>query len=152
MRVREATAQERALLSYELGLRLTQDARGLVAMHGHLVRGGVLYDGWTENSVVCHMATASPMAWRHLLPEAFRYPFLKAGRGVLLGHVRASNTASVRLTLHLGFTLACRVRDGAAVGDDLLLFTLRREDCRWLRVGFRGGVQTSASMMEAPHA
>lgn len=137
MIVRAATIMERRLLAHEIGLLLTDGARGIVAMDGDAVRGGVLYDGWTDNGVVCHMATSSPIAWRRLLPAVFTYPFNEVGRGVLIGHVKASNEASVRLTRHLGFTEACRVKDGAAVGDDLLIFTMRREGCGYLKEAAR---------------
>lgn len=134
MRVRAATPQERALLAQAVGVHLSPDARGIVAVseRSDQVRGGVLYDGWTQNSVQVHMATGTPLAWRHLLPAVFEYPFEEAGRGVLIGIVRASNAASVRLTKHLGFTESHRVRDGAAVGEDNIIFELRREECRWL--------------------
>jgi L-amino acid N-acyltransferase YncA len=78
------------------------------------------------------MATSSPLVWRHLLPAAFLYPFEEAGRSVLIGNVRASNTASVNLTQHLGFTETCRIPDAAGPGEALIVFTMRREDCAYL--------------------
>lgn len=133
MQVRAATPQERALLAQVVGIHLTPEARGIVAMEGDVVRGGVLYDGWTENAVQVHMAASTPRVWESLLPAAFEYPFLEAGRGVLIGHVRASNRASVKRTRLLGFTEVARIKDGAAEGDDILVFTLRREDCRHIQ-------------------
>lgn len=132
MIVRAATPQERALLAGVVGVHLSPEARGIVAVTGDVVRGGVLYDGWTDTACQVHMATASPLVWRHLLPAAFAYPFEEAGRSVLIGNVRASNTASVNLTKHLGFTETCRIPDAAGLGEALIIFTMRREDCAHL--------------------
>lgn len=132
MIVRAATPHERALLAGVVGVHLTPEARGIVAMNGATVRGGVLYDGWTATACQVHMATSGPMAWRYLLPAAFAYPFEEARCSVLIGNVRESNTASVNLTQHLGFTEACRIPDAAGPGEALIIFTMRREDCRYL--------------------
>jgi hypothetical protein len=148
--VRAATPHERSLLARVVGVHLTPEARGIVAVDGPTVRGGVLYDGWTDTACQVHMATASPLVWRHLLPAAFRYPFDEAGRSVLIGNVRASNTASVRLTQHLGFTEACRIPDAAGPGEALIVFTMRREGCRWLTTRPRASAPPhTATAMEA---
>lgn len=134
MRARAATPQERAHLASVVGVHLTTEARGIVAEDAAgRVRGGVLYDNWTANAVCVHMATETPMAWRALLPAVCEYAFMEGGRGVVLAHVRASNETSVRMVRHIGFREACRVRDGAAVGDDMVIFEMRREECRFLR-------------------
>lgn len=133
MRVRAATLEERSTLARTVGVHLSPDARGLVAVDASdAVRGGVLYDSWTATSAQVHMAASTPMAGRALLPAAFEYPFQEAGRRVLLAFVREGNTASVKVTRHLGFREAYRVRDGAAPGEALILFELRREECRYL--------------------
>lgn len=133
MLVRAATPEERSAIASTLGAHLSPEARGLVAVDkAGAVRGGVLYDGWMANSVQCHMAVSTPIAWRHLLPVAFRYPFVDGGRGVLIGVVRAGNVASGKMCRHLGFREAHRVRDGAEAGEDLIIFEMRREECRYL--------------------
>lgn len=134
MLIRPATVAERYAIAFGLGAHISPDARGLVAVSKRgTVCGGVLYDGWTENSVQVHMATSTPIAWRHLLPAAFQYPFEECGRGVLLGLVRGHNVASVKMCGHLGFREAYRVRDGVALGEDIIIFELRREECRFLK-------------------
>lgn len=133
MNARAATPEERAALAIVVGVHLSPDARGLVAVDAAgRVRGGALYDRWTQNSAEVHMAATTPLVGRALLPAAFEYPFLEGGRGVLLAFVRAGNTASVRVVRHLGFREVYRVADGAARGEDLILFELRREECRYL--------------------
>lgn len=123
-------------LEERVGTPLTPEARGIVAVDATgRVRGMVAYDGWTESAAEAHMAVDAPAAWRALVRPAFVYPFLQAGRRVLLGRIRASNTASLRMAMHLGFAELARVRDGAREGEDLVLVQMRREDCRWLSSG-----------------
>lgn len=97
------------------------------------IRGVVAYDNWTENAVQAHMAVESPIVWRHLLEPAFDYPFRQCGKGVLLGIIPSHNSKSVEMTRSLGFRESHRVKDGWAKGDDLIVFEMRREDCRYLK-------------------
>jgi hypothetical protein len=97
------------------------------------IRGMVGYDLWTENAVTAHMAVDTPIAWRALIPECFRYPFEQCGKEIMLGVIPADNAKSWGLASHLGFRIAHTVRDGWARGVDLLLLELRRTDCRFLR-------------------
>lgn len=102
------------------------DARGRI-------RGMVAYDWWTENAVYAHMAVDTPIAWRHLIPACFEYPFVQCNRQLLLALIPAHNEKSWGLAGHFGFRIVHTVRDGWAKGDDLHLLELRREDCRFLR-------------------
>jgi L-amino acid N-acyltransferase YncA len=127
-----------AWLEQRVGVALSPSARGIavVSASGD-IRGMAAYDGWTDSSVQAHVAVESPAAWRALVRPAFEYPFLQAGRLVLLGLIRGGNAASLRVAQHLGFRLVHRVRDGAAPGEDLVLVEMRREECRWLESGPR---------------
>lgn len=121
-------------LESRAGVVLTRNARGIAAVDGRgNIRGMVAYDNWTENSVQCHMATETPLAWRGLVPAVFEYPFVQAGRGVLLGFIRGGNARSLDTALRLGFREAGRLRDGAAKGEDVVVVEMRREECRWLK-------------------
>lgn len=120
---------ELAWLEQRLGLTLTRNAKGLAAWHKGTVVGVVAYDLWTANSVHAHICVDEPIAWRRLLPVVFRAPF--ETRGVLIGVIRASNAASRKLTEHFGFKQTHSIRDGAAVGEDLIVYELRKEDCRY---------------------
>jgi L-amino acid N-acyltransferase YncA len=97
------------------------------------IRGMVGYDGWTESAVFAHMAVDTPVAWRSLIPACFEYPFNACGKHVLMGVIPSHNTASWGLAKHLGFRIAYAIRDGWAMGDDLLVLEMRRENCRFLR-------------------
>lgn len=101
------------------------------------IHGMMGYDSWTDNSVVMSIALDNPACFRSLVTAGFEYPFIQADKGVALCTIRATNSRSVRLTERVGFKLACRVRDGIAVGEDMLLYEMRREDCLWIPEQYR---------------
>lgn len=128
-----ATSGDIAWLSERTGYLPTRNARGLAAVDGSgRTRGVVGYDGWTQAAVHCHMAVDTPIAWRALLPEAFRYPLETCGRRLLIALVTADNARSLALARHFGFAETARIRGGWSDGVDLVLLELRKDDCRWL--------------------
>lgn len=134
MTVRAATLEEAAFLTERTGYVPGGGFRGIACeVHGRMV-GFVGFDGWTPNAVWMHVAVDSPAACRELAQAAFSYAFVDTARGVVLGAIRESNVRSRRLALHLGFRLAGRIRDGWAVGEDVVLLEMRREECRWIGV------------------
>lgn len=133
MKARPGSYQETLEIGRRVGVHVSPGAQAVVAVDdAGRVRGGVLYDCWTPNSVSAHVYTDTPIAWRALRGAAFDYPFREGGRGVLLATIRASNAASVRAVRHLGMREAWRVVDGWEPGEDLLTFEMRRE---WLAQG-----------------
>lgn len=119
---------ERTRCAVSTGMRAIKavDARGHI-------RGMVGYDLWTKNAVTAHMAVDTPIAWRSLIPACFEYPFLECGRELILAVIPADNEKSWGMAGSLGFRLKHTVRDGWSKGVDLLMFELRRSDCRFLR-------------------
>lgn len=129
-----ATPEALRWLEARTGAVLTGNARGVAAVGAAgRVRGVVAYDCWTPNAVQAHMAVDTPVAWRALLRPVFEYPFEQAGKKLLLGIIPADNSRSARMAESLGLKLAHRVPDGWSDGVDLLVYQMRREDCRWLR-------------------
>lgn len=108
---------------------------------GDRIIGMVGFDGWLPNAVSLHIAMEEPgevsrdlrrEAMHRLIGDAFRIAFNGCGRGVVVATVLSSNERSRRLVERLGFTPAGCLKDAWSPGVDLVLYTMRREACRWL--------------------
>lgn len=111
-----------------------------------LIVDGVLMAGTTYGmnngrSCLIHVAVDSGCP---LVPEyvfsCFDYPFNQLGLIKLIGLVDSTNDRAIRLDKHLGFHLEATLKDAAPKGD-LLIFSMTREQCKWLRLGDRYGKQ-----------
>lgn len=102
-----------------------------LAQDGELI-AGVLYDHFNQRSVAMHVA-ATGRNWlnRDYLRACFRYPFLQLGVTKVLGIVDSANADARRFDEHLGFEIEATVKD-AAPGGDLLIYSMTREQCRFL--------------------
>ena len=96
------------------------------------IHGMVGYGNWTANAVVLTIALDNPAALREILKWGFRYPFEQCGRGIALAVVRGNNQRSLSLCRKVGFREVYRVKDGIAIGEDMVMFQMRREDCRYI--------------------
>jgi len=134
MLVREAMPSSFGWMTARSGYTPLPDAVGLEVVRGGETQGLVLLDGRTSTMAQVHVALATPQAALRLRRAVFRLAFAQLGLRVLVTVLASSNVAAVRLAGGLGFSVAGRIRDGFALGDDLLLYELRREDCRFLEV------------------
>ena len=133
--VRIATREEHPWIIQRAGLTVTPDFAAVRARDtesGRIV-AMVGYDSWTPNTVTVHVALAHPAALRHVLVPGFEIPFVHAGRKVAICAVNGTNHRSLALVKRLGFREVYRLRDGWSDGQDLVLFEMRRENCRWIR-------------------
>lgn len=105
---------------------LVNSADGLAA--------GVVFENWNGRSIVAHMAVTGRLT-RKYLGVIFRYAFQQCGVDKVILPVASDNAKSCRFVNHLGFAEEARIRD-AAPGGDLILFTLRKSDCRFLGENF----------------
>ena len=117
----------RAGIAPTLGMNAVQ-----VVDAGGKIHGMVGFDSWTDNSVVVSIALANAGCLRSLIQPCFEYVFLTGGRGVMFATIRATNSRSVRIAQRLGFSEVYRLKDAVAVGEDMILFEMRRENCRWI--------------------
>jgi len=134
MIVRAAHPSHYLWLMKRAGCAVTGAFRAIEAVDAQgEIRAMVGYDLWTATSVWMHVAIDSPVAGRSILRPAFEYPFLEAGRDIILATVRGSNLKARRLDEHLGFREVHRVKDGIAHGEDLIMFEMRKSECRWIK-------------------
>ena len=100
--------------------------------------GGVIFTGFTVAGIGLHSAGFDPH-WlsRDMLWMAFHYPFEQLGVRKITGTIHSGNRKAILFDLKLGFTEETRVVDLFPDGD-LIIMSMRREDCRWLKLKPRG--------------
>jgi RimJ/RimL family protein N-acetyltransferase len=107
-------------------------------MRGGELLGGVIFTDYTRASITVHMAGfMKNWANRDLIWCVFHYAFNQLGVGKVFGQVPASNEESMRNTLKLGFSVETRVKD-VFVDGDLVVVSMYRDQCRWLKLKPRG--------------
>lgn len=116
------------------GCALTSAAKAIKAVDDSgKTRGMVAYDLWTESGCQAHMAVDTPIVWRSLVRPAFFYPFIEAGKQVVIGVIRATNQRSMWMTRALGFRRAGEIPNGHAPGVPLVIFQMQKDECYWLQ-------------------
>lgn len=113
------------------GLVPTPHIKGVAQVIDGQTVAVVGYDRWTENSVEMHI-------WIHRMTPgfvraAFEYPFIQAGKGLVIGVTPGNNAAALALNKRLGFKVVHTIKDGNSVGEDLVIQEMRKKDCRWIR-------------------
>lgn len=106
-------------------------ALGLVK-DGELV-AGVIYNLYTGTSICMHVGAKPGRRWltRGFLYAAFDYPFNELKCRRVTGLVPSKNSDARRFDRHLGFEFEGIMRHALA-DDDLMIFGLLKENCRWL--------------------
>lgn len=107
--------------------------------NGKLV-AGVIYEDWNHRSIVCHIAAIR--LTREFLQEACGYAFNVCGVNKIIAPVDSDNEKARRFVQKMGFVLEATIRDATARGD-FLLFTMTRQQCRYLERN--GKIRHSAS-------
>lgn len=99
------------------------------------LRGGTIYSGFTGSSISMHVGSDGSGAWMtpDFLWVAFHYPFVQLGCAVITAHVPSWNDQALAFDKKIGFEQLAAIEDGVP-GGDLIILTMRRENCRWLRL------------------
>lgn len=100
---------------------------------GELV-AGVLYEDFNGANVIMHVASDGTGAWltKDYLRTCFAYPFEQLGCKRVTGIVPSSNEKALAFDTHLGFEVEAVLTEAHPDGD-LVVLSMRRDDCRWLR-------------------
>lgn len=119
-----------------------------LAKDGELV-AGVVYNHWSETNVCMHVGAVGKY-W--LTPEflfaAFDYPFNQVGVRRVTGLVPKKNRQARKFDEHLGFKLEGSMRQALA-DDDLLVYGLLRQECRYISKDFMDRIARRASREQA---
>jgi RimJ/RimL family protein N-acetyltransferase len=131
--VREAPPEHYPWIAERAHLVIGSDFRAIEAVdEAGRILGMVGYDGWCPGSVAMHVALDNRGAARRLLQPAFGVPFIELKIPIIKGLVLSNNPRAIALDKHLGFKEVARLADWWAPGVDIILFEMRREDCRWI--------------------
>lgn len=123
-----------AFCKERMPLSLVAGMKGLgLEKDGELV-AGVLYEGYNQHNVWMHVAAEPGAKWlnRDFLRYSFHYPFVELGCKRVSGYVEASNELARRFDEHLGFRQEAILEGAASDGGDVILYVMRREDCRYV--------------------
>lgn len=106
-----------------------------------VVRNGVVprritamagFDGETANALWLSVAADEPIALRHLIKPVFGFAFRELGKEVILASVLSTNQRSLKIVEAFGFREVYRGKEWVDHGVDLIVFEMRRRDCKWL--------------------
>lgn len=109
---------------YQQGLCLKKD--------GEII-ASVIYDQYNGSNIFMHVAAAPGKKWlnRHFLHEAFKYPFVTLGCRRITGWVWANNVEAQKFDEHLGFKREAVLKDAAGLGQDVYLYVMFRDECKY---------------------
>jgi RimJ/RimL family protein N-acetyltransferase len=118
------------------GLRLAEDMVAIGLRRDEQLVAGVIFDGFNGRNLWMHVAASPGRRWltRNYLRACFAYPFKVCGVDRVTGYVDASNLQARRFDEHLGFEEEARLAGAASDGGDVILYVMRREQCRFLEV------------------
>jgi RimJ/RimL family protein N-acetyltransferase len=123
-----------AFCQERMPVNLVAGMKGLgLERDGELV-AGVLYEGFNRHNIWMHVAAEPGKKWlnKEFLRYCFHYPFVELGCKRVSGYVEASNADARKFDEHLGFRQEAVLQEAASDGGDVILYVMRREDCRYL--------------------
>lgn len=96
------------------------------------ILGVVAYNGFAGQTCCIHDAGEGNWLSKDFLRAVFDYPFNQLGIVQIFATVAASNEKALNLDRRVGFKDFARIKDGWKDGEDLMVLSMRREDCRWI--------------------
>lgn len=117
----------------QLGCGRTENQRGLSLSKDGEVIAAIVYDEFNGSNVFMHVAATPGRRWmtRAFLHNAFLYPFVQMGANRITGWVEADNLDARRFDEHLGFRPEAVLKGAGSKGQDVILYVMHREDCRY---------------------
>ena len=115
-------------------LKRVDDTGGIVAVDKETNEtvGIVVMDSWTATSVQIHQIIINPMVLRHgFFEEVAEYVFNHAGRELMIGLVPSNNAKALQMNGKIGFETAAVIPDGVDTGVDIVIMTMRKEQCKF---------------------
>ena len=96
------------------------------------VLGGVVFEDYTGVCIQAHIALASPrVPFRKLLACAAGYAFNQLGVNKIIGVVKSSNLAALKMDLRIGFKPEAIIKD-VFEDADMVIMSMVRGDCSFI--------------------
>lgn len=109
------------------------DARAIGLEMDGSIAAVVVYDTFSTTNCFVHIASARRKWFSpQFATVAMAFPFLQCGHRRVSCIVSERNRLSLRLTRLFGWTQEGVLRSAGPEGEDVLLFGMLREECRWL--------------------
>lgn len=109
--------------------------KGLCQLKDGETVAAVVYQDFNGQNIFMHVAARPGRKWmtRHLLREAFKFPFETCRAQRITGWVNADNQDARRLNEHLGFKVEATLQWAGPQGQDVLLYRMFNWECRYAR-------------------
>lgn len=132
-------AQHGAMIAHKAGVGFDPEVDSVISRvtpEGKLL-GGFVYTHFNRRTITMHMAGSGP-GWCNLelLWVGFDYPFNQLKVERVLGTVPSTSERVLEMDKRGGWIELCRV-PGVVVGGDMVVLSMTREQCKWLKFGRR---------------
>jgi hypothetical protein len=111
------------------------DAFGMGVMKDNKLALGVVFHEYQPTfKDICASITITDKSVlsRAVLKKLFEYPFKQLKLDRITCHIDEFNNPSRSLCTRLGFVFEGRLRQGSINENDLMIFGMLRDECRWL--------------------
>lgn len=98
--------------------------------------GAVLYTNWRESAIEMACAFDGHLTRRDLR-GLFAYPFMQLGCYTVLSIVERRNDRARKFNERLGFKHLGVIESGVSKGNDSIMYSMTRPQCRWISSGER---------------
>jgi RimJ/RimL family protein N-acetyltransferase len=93
----------------------------------------VLYQDANAHNVFAHIVMKpGARLTRNFLYWIFAYPFLQLKMSRITGWVSSTNAAAIKFDEHLGFKREATLKGAGQNGEDVYLYVMHREGCRYV--------------------
>ncbi len=106
-------------------------AQSIACIDGNELLAGTVYDHYNGATVNAHILVKG-LPTREWWVAIFDYPFNVLGVKKLIGQVPSTHSMARKLDEHFGFVEEARIRGYYGEGDDLIIYTMTREQCKFL--------------------
>lgn len=129
-----------ALAARRNKLSFRDDAKAIAICTGDDVHGIVVFDSFTTRGCWVSVVSDGGRRWitRELIIKVFAYPFIQLAYPRLNSFVSVNNSDAIRFNEHFGFKREGLMRKAGDAGEDLIVYGMLREECRWLPERFAG--------------